>query len=80
MKGKLVTYNTKGKVENIEEVIGFITEEYDTKTEKETIIFYIALPVKNSKKGYNQNVIVSLDELFDEIKRRVNRGNVRGNC
>ena len=77
MKGKLVTYNAKGKMINVEEVTGFITED-SIDTEKETTILYIALPVKNSKKGYNQNMIVSLDELFGEIKRRVNRGNKLG--
>ena len=77
MKGKLVTYNIKGKVINIEEVTGFIIED-SIDTEKETTILYIALPVKNSKRGYTQNMIVSLDELFGEIKRRVNRGNKLG--
>jgi len=71
MKGRLVTYNKKGKVTKIDSVTGFITEDIDTKTGETATIFYIALPPENSKRGYNQNVIVPLDELFGEIKRRV---------
>ena len=69
MKANLETFNTKGKLISTEELTGFLTGP-DKETEE--CYLYVSLPVKNSKKGYNQNVIIPLDNLFGELQRKLN--------
>lgn len=77
MKATLQTYNVKGKLVKEEEVTGFLTGPEPipsgTLQDKENkCILHVSLPVENSKRGYNQHIIIPLDNLFGEVKRKLN--------
>lgn len=71
MKAKLVTYDTKGNVIEETEVIGFICGGTTEALPEEKTYLYFGLPPKNSKKGFNQNVFIKLDDLFGEVTRKL---------
>jgi len=71
MKAKLVTYNKKGKKTNEQEITGFICGGTTEELPGEQTYLYFGLPPENSKKGYNQNVFIKLDELFGEVTRKL---------
>ena len=76
MKGKLVTYNKKGKVTKEEEIVGFICGGITKELPEERTYLYFGLPPENSKRGYNQNVFIKLDELFGEITRKLREAKI----
>ena len=68
MKAKLETYNKKGKLVKTQELTGFLTGPDE---EEDKCTLYVSLPVGNSKIGHDQHIIISLDQLFGEIKRKL---------
>lgn len=68
MKGKIETYNKNGQFMFDKNVTGFITSPDE---DNESYLF-ISLPVKEEDKGINKHITITISELFNEIKRKLN--------